>query len=680
MRRNDVADAADLDFDAAQAMARVAKVGTLVMGDIRREGDSLAFEAKIHDVTSGNRLETEIVRVAIAADPRAAFDSLTARILQVSGAPLGDRPGAISQTTASLDAYRAFIAGTEAMHRLAWQRADSLLNLAIAADSNFALAYVQLMLVGGWSGSAPVGSDLRGALAAKAQAHAAGLPRRLRALVEFHSAFATGQQVRARAIAAELIARDSTDVEAWYQLGEAHMHDRSGFAGGRVPLPHADSLGNEGKALRAFQRSLAIDSTYTIAYLHTIDALGDCGNPFATLVCLADSALYGSAEELAGALGQSVIDSLRAEALEEQVTTAYAWVVVVPNDDVRGRLIDVLLARERYGEAASHSALLSGVDAAVKAKVFQAMALFGQRKFREAGALAHEVLPELPDSVQFLYGDWAFTAAFLAQVGGQIADASDAANKLFRETPTFPPKFPLYGVVIPKELGLELFSFLMVSTTPDSSLIRRGMDRWLDQLTETLGRDTASVTMILGGIEGPSGPPSPYLAAYLASRDTTVLRPLLDATGPDDWPGGRAHLALSRGDTAGALALLDEHFSDATVTNVEQFVEMYAWADLLARLDDPDAALAAYRRLDSATLSLGVSNQTDPMLLISSWGERGALYQQLSQKDQAIEMYEKLIDAWRDGDQHVQPSVERARRAVRVLRGEVEVGEPEVGS
>ncbi len=42
----------------------------------------------------------------------------------------------------------------------------------------------------------------------------------------------------------------------------------------------------------------------------------------------------------------------------------------------------------------------------------------------------------------------------------------------------------------------------------------------------------------------------------------------------------------------------------------------------------------------------------------------------------AIEMYEKLIDAWRDGDQHVQPSVERARR---VLRGEVDVGEAELG-
>lgn len=168
---------------------------------------------------------------------------------------------------------------------------------------------------------------------------------------------------------------------------------------------------------------------------------------------------------------------------------------------------------------------------------------------------------------------------------------------------------------------------------------------------------------------------SPYLAAYLGSRDTTVLLPLLDANGPDDWPSGRAQLALARGDTAGARASLADHFSEATIETIEDFTEMYAWADLLARLGDPGAALAAYQRLDGAK-----SNQADFMLLIISWGERGALFQQLGQKDEAIEMYEKLIDAWRDGDEHVQPSVERARRAVQVLRGEVEVGEPEVGS
>lgn len=672
MRRNDVADAGDLDFDAAQAMAREANVGTLVMGDIRREGDSLAFEAKIHDVTSGDRLETEIVRVAASADPRAAFDSLTARILHVSGAPLGDRPGAIAQTTASLEAYRDFIAGTKAMHRLDWQRADSLLNRAIATDSTFALAYVQLMLVGGWTG----GSQSP-ALAAKAQALAADLPPRLRTMVEFHNAYANDQYARARAIVGRLIERDSGDVEAWYQLGEAHLHHGSGWRGGNVPLPHADSLGNEGKALRAFQRSLAIDSTYTIAYFHTVQVLGDCGNPSASFVCLADSAMYGSADELARLLTQPAIDSMRAEAREEQITTAYGWLAVVPNDEVRGRLIEVLVAQERYDETANQAALLGGESAAAQTKAYEAMALLSQRRFREAGELAHEALAEMPDSVEF--GRWVFGAVGAAIASGRIAEGRDAGAKLFNEFPGFPPELPLFGVLVPKELLLEVFAFGMVSSSPDSGLIRRSADRWADHLTETFGRDTASINTIVRGIEDGNAVPSPYLAGYLGSRDTTVLLPLLDVTGPDDWPSGRAQLALARGDSAGARTLLAEYFPEATIESAADFIEMYAWAGLLARLGDTQPALAAYQRLDSARFSFGPDSHQDPLLLIQSWAERGALYQQLGQTDKAIEMYEKFIEAWQDGDQHVQPSVERARRAVRVLRGEVEIGETEVG-
>jgi tetratricopeptide (TPR) repeat protein len=672
MRRNDIANAADLDFDAAQAMARDANVGTLVMGDIRREGDSLAFEAKIHDVTSGDRLETQIVRVAASADPRVAFDSLTARILHVSGAPLGDRPGAIAHTTASLDAYRDFIAGTEAMHRSDWQRADSLLNRAIAADSTFALAYVQLMLVGGWSNS--VTSP---ALAAKAQAHAADLPPRLRTLVELHAAFANGQYVRARTIAAQLIARDSTDVEAWYQLGEAHLHHESGYGFGAVLLPHADSLGNVGKALRAFQHSLALDSAYTIAYRHTVDVLGMCGSPSANFVCQADSALYGSADELSRVLTQSAIDSMRAGALEEQITTAYGWLAVVPNDEVRGRLIDVLVAQERYDETANQTALLSGESAAAQTKAYEAMALLSQRRFREAGELAHEALADMPDSVQF--GTWVFGVIGGAISSGRIAEGRDAVAKLFNEFPGFPPEVPLVGVLVSKELAIEAFAFGMVSSSPDSGLIRRSADRLLDHLTAAFGRDTASINTILRGIADGNAAPSPYLGGYLGSRDTTVLLQLLDVTGPDDWPSGRAQLALARGDTAEAGTLLAKHFPEAAIESAVDFLETYAWADLLVRLGDTEPALEAYQRLDSARFSFGLDGQVDPLLLIQSWAERGALYQQLGQTDEAIEMYEKLIDAWRDGDQHVQPSVERARRAVRVLRGEVDVGEAEVG-
>jgi tetratricopeptide (TPR) repeat protein len=249
---------------------------------------------------------------------------------------------------------------------------------------------------------------------------------------------------------------------------------------------------------------------------------------------------------------------------------------------------------------------------------------------------------------------------------------------LINETPGFPPQFPLFGVLVPKEALAEYFVVVSFrSSSPDSGLIRRSVDQWHDRLTEAFGRDTASINAIVRGIEDGTAVPSPYLAGYLGSRDTTVLLRLLDVTGPDDWLSGRAQMAVARGDTAGARTLLAEEFPETPIESAVEFLEMFAWADLLARLDDPEAALAAYQRLDSVRSSFGPDTQEDPLLLIRSWAERGALYQQLGQTAEAIEMYQKLIDAWRDGDEHVQPSVERARRAVQLLRGEVEVGEPE---
>jgi tetratricopeptide (TPR) repeat protein len=670
MRRSEVGSAADLDFDAARAMAQEANVGTLVMGDIRREGDSLAFEAKIHDVPSGDRLETQIVRVAADSDPRTVFDSLTTRILHVSGAPPGGRPGSIAHTTESLVAYRDFLAGAEAMHQFEWALADSLLRSAIEADSSFALAYIQLLLVRGWQSQGP-----QPVLAAKAQSEAADLPPRLRGLVEYHVAYANGQYARARELASRLVARDSSDVEAWYQLGETHLHHNSGWPTASVPLPHADTLGNMGTALRAFQRSLALDSTYTIAYWHTVQALGFCGNPSATLVCLADSAVYGSPDELAAELTQSVLDSVRAEALEEQIATAYAWVAVVQNDHARGELISALIAQNRYEEAANQATLLRGADAAAKAKAFEAMARVSQRRFREAGALGHEALAAMPDSVEF--GQWTFATVVATASSGRIAEGRAAVAKMFNEFRGFPPQVPIFGVLVSKELLIEYFTFSMVSSSPDSGLIRRSADLWRENLTETFGRDTASINTLVRGIEEGTVTPSPYLAGYFGSRDTTVLLQLLDVTGPGDWPGGRAQMALARGDTAEARTLLAEHYPEPTIESAVEFLEMYTWADLLARLGDTEPALAAYQLLDSVRFSFGPDTQEDPLLLIQSWAERGALYQELGQTTEAIELYEKFIDAWRDGDEHVQPSVERARRAVQVLRGEVEVGEPE---
>src|SRR5512134_2433757 len=97
-----------------------------------------------------------------------------------------------------------------------------------------------------------------------------------------------------------MIARDSTDVEAWYQLGEAHYH------GGGFNFPHPDTLGNVGKALRAFQRALALDSSYILAYRHIIDALGNCNGP--TVLCGPDSAVYAPPDTLRARFGAEMVE------------------------------------------------------------------------------------------------------------------------------------------------------------------------------------------------------------------------------------------------------------------------------------------------------------------------------------------------------------------------------------
>ena len=78
LKRRGIARGTDVDFESAQAMAREANVGTLVLGDIRREGDSLAIEVKVHDVRSGDRLDTRIVRLdAETKKARTIFDTIS---------------------------------------------------------------------------------------------------------------------------------------------------------------------------------------------------------------------------------------------------------------------------------------------------------------------------------------------------------------------------------------------------------------------------------------------------------------------------------------------------------------------------------------------------------------------------------------------------------------------------
>jgi tetratricopeptide (TPR) repeat protein len=160
-----------------------------------------------------------------------------------------------------------------------------------------------------------------------------------------------------------------------------------------------------------------------------------------------------------------------------------------------------------------------------------------------------------------------------------------------------------------------------------------------------------------------------FLSAYLASRDTTLLSTFLarvDTTNSSTWRVADALLALERRDTARARMRVDRHFRNPGAnefTGEAGIVRSYGWGDLLGRMNEPRLAIDAFARIDSTS-----ERAQRPGLAIRSLAERGALYQQLGERERAIEYYERFIAAWRAADPKLQPMVERAREAVQAIR------------
>ena len=659
LRRRQIASPRDIDFDAAQAMARDAKVGTLVLGDIRHEGDSLAIEAKVHDVKTGNRLSTEIVRAGFASDPRPLFDSLAARILRVSGAPASERPDLVSQTTGSLEAYREYLAGAQAIQRMQIDSAKAHLNRAVTLDSTFALAYLRLRDADGWAGLEGSAANRR-ALIAKAQAYSETLPVRFRLLVQYYQAYENGLLGRAREIARQMIARDSSDVEAWYQLGEAHFHDSPG------QFPHSDSLGDWGKALYAFQHAMALDSGYTVAYRHILDVLGNCAAD-APWICLRDSTVYAEPEQLVGRFGQETVTRMRQDARSDRLATAYAWVAAVPSSiNARTQLIDLLMSSQRYAEA---EAQIEGLRAA--GQELAAGALDGQLDFLRgdygsAGLEMREALDTRPTALREL-------------IGGGVVDPEEILYPLMgagmrtralgmtKELLGLVPGDSIQGLgnrVYPKSLMLQFLAFSNLASDAGGPNTTGAALRYIDSLAAHYPPGTTEFAQRL------SQASAPVLMGYLIDRDTTLIVryiALTDTTGSRTWKAMAAHLELARGDTASALARYQENFvrrDDVELRDDFGCARLFAWADLQARVGNAQAAADDYGLFDTEA-----SGTKCPGLHVRSWAERGALHQQLGDSMKAIENYDRFIRAWANADATLQPQVDRARQAVAALRG-----------
>jgi tetratricopeptide (TPR) repeat protein/TolB-like protein/predicted Ser/Thr protein kinase len=146
LRQLGVADQTRLDESTLQEIATRAGADSVLYGMFLESGDRLRFDLVLRE--SGVGVGTPIKAEAAVADVVSLVDDITERVKeQLVGADRlrGDEDRPVAQiSTASLDARRAFQAGTEELRRGANQSAAELLAGATAADPEFAMAWARL--------------------------------------------------------------------------------------------------------------------------------------------------------------------------------------------------------------------------------------------------------------------------------------------------------------------------------------------------------------------------------------------------------------------------------------------------------------------------------------------------------------------------------------------------------
>ena len=188
---------------------------TAISGNVYAAGPRLRIEVQATDVQSARVITRAKAEVAIDADVRQAFDSLTVLLVAPTGVR-GMRADLTALTTQSADAYRAYVRGIEMLQRSAFHRATQAFTEAVSRDSAFAMAWARLaysttnsnpLIL--FDAASPVARALEQSVRLGAR-----LPSRQLALVRAMQNYTRGQMRLARTTLDSLIATDRDDLDA----------------------------------------------------------------------------------------------------------------------------------------------------------------------------------------------------------------------------------------------------------------------------------------------------------------------------------------------------------------------------------------------------------------------------------------------------------------------------------
>ncbi len=195
--------------------------GRFILGDVVAAGDRVQLNATLYDGARPDIAQANATVEGGVAQLFSLVDQLTTQLLAgASGGP-GSRVTRIAAvTTASLPALKAYLDGEAAFRE---GRADSALTAfqrAIALDTGFALAYYRLSVAAEWATQATLASQA----AEAAVRRSSRLAEHDRALLEALLSSRRGASAEAAQRYRSILGTHPDDVEAWTQLGEVLFH------------------------------------------------------------------------------------------------------------------------------------------------------------------------------------------------------------------------------------------------------------------------------------------------------------------------------------------------------------------------------------------------------------------------------------------------------------------------
>ncbi|PYP76684.1 MAG: hypothetical protein DMD35_17900 [Gemmatimonadetes bacterium] len=260
-----------VDMALARDLAQREGIKAVVGGTITPVGGSYIITARLVSAESGDELAVYRETAKDAGDIIPTVDRLTRQLRGRIGESLKsvkDAPMLSQVTTSSLDALRAFAAGLRANDVQGdYTKAITLFEEAIAKDSSFAAAYVQLAYS---LGNAGIRTPRRDSLFAKAYELRARLPERERYNIE--GAYWVRKD-RPKAIAAfeRAVAIDSSNADALNSLALLYSNSR-----------------DYARAERAFRRAVQVEPENGVILTNLAGTLMSAGKLDATDSLLRD--------------------------------------------------------------------------------------------------------------------------------------------------------------------------------------------------------------------------------------------------------------------------------------------------------------------------------------------------------------------------------------------------------